>query len=72
MTNRLFIINFFKLFANKEPVLFWTALAVILNSAQVAALPVTGLVHSIILIVAAIAAAMAARYKVEPIAKSTP
>lgn len=70
MTNKIFIINFFKLFANKEPVLFWTALAVILNSAQVAALPVTGLVHSIILIVAAIAAAMAARYKVEPIAKT--
>ena len=70
MTNRIFIINFFKLFANKEPVLFWTALAVILNSAQVAALPVTGLVHSIILIVAAIAAAMAARYKVEPTSKT--
>lgn len=51
-----------------EPVLFWTVISAIFNTAQALALPVAPWLHIVILIVAHTAATLAARNQVTPTA----
>lgn len=64
---RLVIVVNVKAKIKQEPVAFWTILHLVLNSAQLLALPVPAWLHVVIVVVSGIASAAAARQQVTPI-----